>query len=73
MDLRQLGVGRRYARWEDGLRALAHALRGLQQAGLITRHTTRRAGHPPLHRVTFTKDGYAVLEALREPSRGGDR
>ena len=65
--------GARYARWEDGLRALARALRGLEQAGLITRHTTRRAGHPPLHGVTLTKNGHAVLEALCDRSAGGDR
>ena len=65
--------GARYTRWEDGLRALARALRGLEEAGLITRHTARAAGELPLHGLTLTKDGHAVLEARRDRSAGGDR
>ncbi len=65
--------GAGYTQWEDGLRAMARALRGLEQAGLITRHTTRAADEPPLHRLMLTKDGHAVLEALRDRSAGGER
>lgn len=65
--------GARYTRWEDGLGALARALRGLEEAGLITRHTARAGGELPLHGLTLTKDGHAVLEALRDRSGASDR
>lgn len=58
---------------KDGLRALARALRGLEETGLITRHTVRREGEPPLHGLTLTDDGHACLAALATAIEGGYR
>ena len=50
--------------WNDGLRALVRALRGLEETGFIERRRIRRAGHDTHHGFVLTKDGHEALKAL---------
>ena len=53
-----------YRDWNDGVRALARALRGLAEAGLIERRTIRRVSGPTHHGFVLTEDGQEALRAL---------
>ena len=60
--------------WQDAVRALARALRGLERAGLVERHTDRVSGRGPIHGITLTADGRALLALLAAaPKTGGGR
>lgn len=67
-DLRQLfltwGWGSGYRDWNAGVRALARALRGLAEAGLIERRTIRRPSGSTHHGFVLTEDGQEALQAL---------
>ena len=51
--------------WDEAVRVLARALRGLERAGLIERRTIRLPGHKPHHAVRLTPLGKEALVALR--------
>jgi DNA-binding PadR family transcriptional regulator len=51
--------------WKDGVRLLARALRGLEEAGLIERRTIRRGPGRTHHGFTLTPLGEEALKALR--------
>ncbi len=53
-----------YNDWNAGVRALARALRGLAEAGLIERRTIRRVSGPTHHGFVLTEDGQEALRAL---------
>jgi hypothetical protein len=53
-----------YRTWIGGVRALARALRGLEEARLLVRQTTRRPGTHPRRTWTLTEDGRDVAAAL---------
>jgi len=53
-----------YRTWFGGVRAVARALRGLEEAGLLVRQTARRPGTRPRRTWTLTEDGQAVAKAL---------
>ncbi len=60
--------------WPDAVRALARALRGLEGAGLVERHTDRVSGSGPVHGITLTADGRALLALLAaHPKTGSGR
>ena len=50
--------------WNQGVRALARALRGLERMGFIERRTIRREGHPTHHGFTVTDEGREAVTAL---------
>ncbi len=54
----------RFDTWDDGVRALARALRGLERIGLIERRTRREPGRPTRHGFVLTEDGLLTLAAL---------
>lgn len=56
--------GSGYRNWNNGVRALARALRGLTEAGLIERRTIRRVSGPTHHGFVLTEDGEKALRAL---------
>lgn len=56
--------GSGYRDWNAGVRALARALRGLAEAGLIERRTIRRVSGPTHHGFVLTDDGQEALRAL---------
>jgi hypothetical protein len=53
-----------YRSWYTAVRALARAVRGLEQSGLMERNTTRRLGDRPRRVWTLTDDGRHVAAAL---------
>ena len=56
--------GSGYRDWNTGVLALARALRGLAEAGLIERRTVRRRSGPTHHGFVLTEDGQEALRAL---------
>ncbi len=54
----------RFHSWERGLRALARALRGLEENGLIERRRIRRSGRPTHHGFVLTDEGREAVFAL---------
>ena len=50
--------------WSKAVRALARALRGLEQAGLIERRNIKRAGRPTHHGFVLTDEGREAVTAL---------
>jgi len=53
-----------YRSWYAAVRAVARAVRGLEQSGLMERTTTRRLGDRPRRAWTLTDDGRQVAAAL---------
>jgi len=53
-----------YRDWNDGLRALVHALRGLEEIGLIERRRIRRVGGNNHHGLVLTDEGRDAIAAL---------
>jgi len=53
-----------YRDWDQGVRALARALRGLQRTGLIERRTIKRAGRANHHGFALTDEGREAVAAL---------
>jgi hypothetical protein len=53
-----------YDTWEDGLRALAQALQGLERIGLIERRAIRLPGLPTRHGFALTEEGRQTLAVL---------
>ena len=53
-----------YDAWEDGLRAVARALQGLERIGLIERRTIRRPQFPTRHGFVLTEEGLHTLAVL---------
>lgn len=54
----------RYRNWSNGLRALVHALRGLEEIGLIERRRIRRVGRNNHHGFVLTDEGREAIAAL---------
>jgi len=53
-----------YRSWNDGLRALVRALRGLEKLGLIERRRIRRVGRHTHHGFVLTDEGRDAVAAL---------
>lgn len=68
-DLEQLFLawawGAKFGSWEQAVRVLGRALRGLEEAGLIERRTIRRGRGRVHHGFALTADGQEAIEALR--------
>ncbi len=56
--------GAGYSDWHDGLRALARALRGLEDMGFIERRTIRQPAHQTQHGFVITDAGRDAIAAL---------
>lgn len=68
-DLEQLFLawawGAKFRSWDDAVRVLGRALRGLEETGLIERRTIRRGRGRVHHGFALTADGQEAIEALR--------
>lgn len=53
-----------YRDWDDAVRVLARALRGLERVGLVERRTVRRAGQLTHHGFVLTDAGREAVTAL---------
>lgn len=53
-----------YRDWDEGVKAVARTLRGLERVGFIERRTIRRAGQPTHHGFVLTEEGRQALVAV---------